>query len=353
MENEDTTHQDSADFGFWGFDPPAASDEHTQQLFWSPVCFSSPSASTEYWSTNASPFFNDPSSLSNANARKQSFLSQFNQSPLSRLEEKEKESEDAESESEDINLEQEEEDIESTWCEQMTWSVPSLLEGYYIPRRSESTSDEVVVDDGVCSESILKTPEEIVDSLTQDEVDKNIKEMTCGLKLEEHFWPIRYKIRSGKLQLYENTINVLIVQARNDSTTKASTLHACQELHPVIQGQLSKLTNELASHQESSLSLTCFLDESRSLYARLREIASELQATELQQFREAVWKDSLIIILVLYEILTSKADLEEVMKLRGRKAQFMLDLMQDVIHTSFLWFKPDLYYCRLCELISI
>jgi hypothetical protein len=24
-------------------------------------------------------------------------------------------------------------------------------------------------------------------------------EMTCGPKLEEHFWPIRYKIRSGKL----------------------------------------------------------------------------------------------------------------------------------------------------------
>jgi hypothetical protein len=43
-----------------------------------------------------------------------------------------------------------------------------------------------------------------------------------------------------------------------------------------------------------------------------------------------VWKDNLIIILVLYEILTSKADLEEIMVLRGTKAQFMLDLMHDV-----------------------
>lgn len=67
------------------------------------------------------------------------------------------------------------------------------------------------------------------------------------------------------------------------------------------------------------------------------QIASELRATQLQQFREAVWKDSVIIILVLYEMLTSKADLADVMKLRGKKAQFMLDLMQDVSQTSFLY----------------
>ncbi|KAJ7083620.1 kinase-like domain-containing protein [Mycena belliarum] len=37
--------------------------------------------------------------------------------------------------------------------------------------------------------------------------------------------------------------------------------------------------------------------------------------------------------LVFYEMLTSKADLDEIVKLKGSKAQFMLDLMQDAIRT--------------------
>ncbi|KAF7368902.1 Protein kinase domain-containing protein [Mycena venus] len=126
-------------------------------------------------------------------------------------------------------------------------------------------------------------------------------------------------------------MNALIVQARNDNAANVLALRASHELHPVMHEQLSRLTSELVAHRESSLSLICFLDESRSLYARLRQIAYELQATDAQQFKEAVWKDSLVIMLVLYEILTSKVDLEDVMKLRGTKAQFMLDLMQDTM----------------------
>jgi hypothetical protein len=67
------------------------------------------------------------------------------------------------------------------------------------------------------------------------------------------------------------------------------------------------------------------------------QIAGEMRATELQRFRDTVWGDSLMIILVFYEILTSKADVEDIMKLRGTKAQFMLDLMQDVFKTSYMW----------------
>lgn len=48
---------------------------------------------------------------------------------------------------------------------------------------------------------VAETPGEQVDAWSQDEVDKNMIEMTCGPKLEEHFWPIRYQIRNGKLQV--------------------------------------------------------------------------------------------------------------------------------------------------------
>lgn len=113
--------------------------------------------------------------------------------------------------------------------------------------------------------------------------------------------------------------------------------------------RVSKLTKEsVARRMESCSTLSSFLDESRSLHKRLWEvctqsfptlsvcsilclqIASEMHATELQSFREAIWEDSLMIILVFYEMLTSKADLREVVKLQGTKAQWMLDLMQNV-----------------------
>ncbi|KAJ7856737.1 kinase-like domain-containing protein [Mycena olivaceomarginata] len=137
--------------------------------------------------------------------------------------------------------------------------------------------------------------------------DKPMREMTCGPKLEEHFWPIRYSIRSGKLQAdiaEQNTIKTLIIEARSDRLrTFDFSLLACEE-PPSAHRQFSKLTRELASYRETSSSLTRFLDESRNLYERL------------WQFREAVWKDNLIIILVLYEILNSKADLEEIMTIQ-------------------------------------
>jgi hypothetical protein len=64
------------------------------------------------------------------------------------------------------------------------------------------------------------------------------------------------------------------------------------------------------------------------------QIASEIRATDLQRFRIALWEDKLTIMLVFYEMLSSKSDLDEIMTLRGNKAQFVLDLMQDVIHAS-------------------
>jgi len=257
MGDVDTTRQESAGASH----PSGYSDLNllaalggARRLLWSPVYFSSPSASTEYWSADPSPIFNfDPS-----NAR-----------PFAEL----------------------------PWCELMTWSAPSLLEVYHIPRPSASASDDDIFDDGVCSESILETPEDLVDSLTQAEVDENVKEMTCGPMVEKHFWPIRYNIRSGELHLYENTINALI-------------LHARMEFQPTM---LTQLTQELAAHRaESYPGLASYLAEGRSLCECLHQIASEMEAIDLQSFKDAVWKDSVIIILILYEILTCKADLEEV-----------------------------------------
>ncbi|KAF7368894.1 Kinase-like protein [Mycena venus] len=276
---------------------------------WSPVCLSSPSASTEYSSFNPTPRASLPTLV--AHLPQTSPDNQIGENPRKL---------DATNAAFHVPSLPD----TSTWCEKLPWSEPLLLEGC-TTRHCESSisSEDYVVEDGSCIEPTLETPDEHVEFLSQDQVDKNVREMTCGPRLEEHFWPIRYKIRSGTLQLYENTLHALIIQAR-------------KELHPAMHGRLSKLTDEsAASHaiETSSSSLTWFLDGSRNLYERLWQIADELRATELQQFKEAVWKDSLIIILVLYEILTSKTDLEHIMKLRGIKAQFMLDLMQDTIRT--------------------
>lgn len=99
--------------------------------------------------------------------------------------------------------------------------------------------------------------------------------------------------------------------------------------------------------------LASFLDESRGHYERLcrvrtsrgtlfksitsPQIASEIGARDLQRFKEAIWEDNLMIILVFYEMLTSKADLDDLMQLRGNKAQFILDLMQDVIQIFYIF----------------
>ncbi|KAF7368900.1 Kinase-like protein [Mycena venus] len=284
---------------------PTGFSESPAQQMWSPVCFSSPSASTEYWSTDPTPFttpygpandsFGEPSHLPDTSQE-----SLFSQPMLG---------------SRKINVVFKYPDP-SMWCEQLTWSEPSPLEVCINPRSTPSGSDDCVIDYNACPEPIPESPSELVDSLSQDKVDENLREMTCGPKVENHFWPLRYRIRSGELYLYENTINTLI-------------LHARMEFQPIM---LSKLTNELVAHRaESSPRLTSLLAESRSLYERLCQIASELRATDLQSFKDAIWQDRVIIILILYEILTSKMDLDEVMRLRGTRAQFMLDLMQDVI----------------------
>ncbi|KAJ7170995.1 kinase-like domain-containing protein [Mycena filopes] len=66
---------------------------------------------------------------------------------------------------------------------------------------------------------------------------------------------------------------------------------------------------------------------------RVVQVASEIQGLDLQRFKEATWEDRLTIIVIFYELLTSKRDLEELLELRGTRAQFMLDLMQDAIRT--------------------
>ncbi|KAJ7791193.1 hypothetical protein B0H14DRAFT_199159 [Mycena olivaceomarginata] len=233
MEDSLTTHQESAgvhdspgSYAHSGHYPPPLGDPAQQP--WSPVVLSSPSASTEYWSTDPSPagiIYSLPQSQATF----------------------------------------------SFWCEQVTWSAPPALEGCYVHRRPESAFEDIVFDD---PEFIPETPEELVDTLTQDEVEKPMREMTCGPKLEEHFWPIRYSIRSGKLQLYENTIKTLIIEARSDRLrTFDFSLLACEE-PPSVHRQFSKLTRELASYRETSSSLTRFLDESRNLYERLWQVCT-------------------------------------------------------------------------------
>jgi hypothetical protein len=60
------------------------------------------------------------------------------------------------------------------------------------------------------------------------------------------------------------------------------------------------------------------------------EIMSGMNMEDRQLFKEAMWSDNLMIMLVFYEALTSKADIEDIMRLRGDDAQFILNLAQDV-----------------------
>ncbi|KAJ7713742.1 kinase-like domain-containing protein [Mycena metata] len=200
----------------------------------------------------------------------------------------------------------------------MSWSEPCG----HTRSRSGASEDSVMADNSTSldTESIPDTPEEISTSVPQAELDANTKEMTCGPKLEEIFWPIRHQIRYGKLR---NTTGALIVHARKES-------------QPMM---LSKLADESTlDTAEISSNLTSFLHESSTRYGRLRQMASEMGVLDLKRFKEAVWEDRLTIILVFYEVLTSKRDLEEILKLRGTQAQFMLDLMQDAIriHADFV-----------------
>ncbi|KAJ7263107.1 kinase-like domain-containing protein, partial [Mycena rebaudengoi] len=60
---------------------------------------------------------------------------------------------------------------------------------------------------------------------------------------------------------------------------------------------------------------------------------SGMNMEDRQLFKEAMWSDNLMIMLVFYEALTSKADIEDIMRLRGDDAQFILNLAQDAIRT--------------------
>ncbi|KAJ7263062.1 kinase-like domain-containing protein [Mycena rebaudengoi] len=166
-----------------------------------------------------------------------------------------------------------------------------------------------------------ETPSEPLTTLSQAEVDRDTKMMTCGVMVEEHFWPLRYQIRQGKLQ---NTIRELVVHARRKEQWTA----------------LSELTAELTSNRVGSdLSLISFLNESRGLREHLSKIMSGMDIKDSTRLlKEVMWSDNLMIMLVFYELLTSKADVGDIMKLRGDDAQFILDLTQDAIRTHMDWF---------------
>ncbi|KAF8155301.1 hypothetical protein K438DRAFT_355638 [Mycena galopus ATCC 62051] len=87
--------------------------------------------------------------------------------------------------------------------ELLAWSDPIALE-HSTSQCSKSTVDcPQVIEEGSCSHTAADTPVELRYTLTQEEVDRDMAEMTCGPTLEEHFWPIRYQIRHGKLHAYE------------------------------------------------------------------------------------------------------------------------------------------------------
>ncbi|KAJ7694799.1 hypothetical protein B0H17DRAFT_455708 [Mycena rosella] len=157
-------------------------DDHQQS--WSPVCLSSPSASTEYWSNDTSPYsrLTDWEWPGDGLAAPQRYHPSIYEGPVfPRVEPVE-----------DLPCNRD----SSTWCEELTWSEPFSLEDCNRPL----TSDEFVIHD-LGSETIAETPGECTETLSQDDIDKNTVEMTCGPKLEEHFWPIRYQIRSGKFHV--------------------------------------------------------------------------------------------------------------------------------------------------------
>ncbi|KAJ7242889.1 hypothetical protein C8J57DRAFT_1477222, partial [Mycena rebaudengoi] len=125
-----------------------------------------------------------------------------------------------------------------------------------------------------------ETPSEPPRTLSQAEVDRDMKMMTCGVMVEEHFWPLRYKIRRGKLQAYENTIRELVYHAHEKEQWTA----------------LSELTAELISYRvRSDPSLTSFLSQNRGVRERLSKIASGMGIIkDTQLLKDAMWSDNLM-----------------------------------------------------------
>jgi hypothetical protein len=140
-----------------------------------------------------------------------------------------------------------------------------------------------------------ETPREPLRTLSQAEVDRDTKMMTCGVDVEEHFWPIRYQIRHGKLQVriwpviygvYIELTNLFALGLRGACRQIARPLghltfvlqNTIRELsvHAHRNGQwtaLSELTSELESHKEwSDFSLTSFLNESCRQRERLFKV---------------------------------------------------------------------------------
>ncbi|KAJ7025584.1 hypothetical protein C8F04DRAFT_134062 [Mycena alexandri] len=194
----------------------------SSQDLWSPVYLSSPSASTEYWSNHPTPFqspFNIsrdvfggvrssplfqsttvldfPSEETSGNFSAPWLPSTPTEQALHEFVNPPRIS-DGNIEGFTAALSKNRETMSRG--EQMSWSTPSSLEGFTRPR-SGSSEDSIVefIDTG----PVPDTPEEYLVSLPQDEIDKDMKEMTCGPKLEEVFWPIRYQLSNGTKHLYE------------------------------------------------------------------------------------------------------------------------------------------------------
>ncbi|KAJ6489032.1 hypothetical protein C8R45DRAFT_250693 [Mycena sanguinolenta] len=85
-----------------------------------------------------------------------------------------------------------------SWTEELPWSEPIALE-HPMSRCCEFVPDDATEDS--YSEPASETPTELRYTMSQEEVEQDMIEMTCGPKLEEQFWPIRYQIRHGKLHV--------------------------------------------------------------------------------------------------------------------------------------------------------
>ncbi|KAJ7226783.1 kinase-like domain-containing protein, partial [Mycena pura] len=198
-------------------------------------------------------------------------------------------------------------DTLSGWREQMDWSEP-------LPLPEEDITKVPFIIPNHLSRELGTEP-----SSTLSEPLKTV-EMTCSSLVEEYFWPIRYQIRHQQLQ---NAIEAL-------KKSLLSLMLAHQGL-----GFAATQKKNQENHMSAS-TLPSILDECRAQREQLLQLlqmVSELGIGGINLVEDAIWEGNLILLAVFYEILTSKADLEDVATLQGDSAQFVLDLIQDAIRT--------------------
>ncbi|KAF8155298.1 hypothetical protein K438DRAFT_355539 [Mycena galopus ATCC 62051] len=233
-------------------------DEHHQS--WSPLSLSSHSASTEYFSNTTSPYavanseflatplrisssflFRDRGAGSPQGSDPPHWANLFLPSSSER------------------KLSQPS-NPDHAWPEELSWSEPIALE-----HCTDQCFEPIAIEENSCSQTAADKTTELRYTLSQEQVDQHMVEMTCGPKLEEHFWPIRYQIRHGKLHAYENATHALIVHARKK----------------MLPAMVSKLSNQLASCRVCShSSLAAFLEGSLGQYERLSQVRGRKTLTD-------------------------------------------------------------------------